>query len=443
VTYATGPVASELTSFSFTSTAATPAVFTATGNNFTNGEEVDLSGTPGGGFTAGTGYFVVANGVAGAGMFELAATQGGAPIAGTSAGTGTVEFAVTSLCDAAVVGTANCPSTGQVTFNPTATSIPQNLNLTQANLKTLYGTCSAVTVNSVSYNPVGVSFAFTATSGSAVFDYTGATFNANQPVTVGVSAGGTLPAPLSAGVTYYVVNPGTDVFSLATSSGGTPITVTSAGSGTFTVDTPGTIDLYAPQNGSGTLAFWETSMGVNAVQPCWHQFIQAGPAQGVQVEEHDGTALASDPIGIAPISIAKWIGMNTQIVTPDVRHGDVLQSINGVAALNSSNQMNIAGCNSTPVNTSTCFPITREVYNVMDYYEVENQTPPTGTTGNLPFNSVLAGIFAGPSSSICLNGFTIAAIGFGDLPTSGTSSFGDLCGSVANRVQMNTSVGQG
>jgi hypothetical protein len=170
------------------------------------------------------------------------------------------------------------------------------------------------------------------------------------------------------------------------------------------------INLYAPQAGSGTLSFWESSMGVTAVQSCWHQTIVAGPAVGISVEEHDGSALASDPNGIAPISIAKWLAMSNGVVTPDVRHGDVLQSIGGTSPFSSGN-----------LNTS--FPITREVFNVMPYGEI--------TTGGSN-NPVLTGLFAGTGSALCQSAFTIEEEGFGLLSTSTP----DQCGSTANSLRV-------
>lgn len=49
-----------------------------------------------------------------------------------------------------------------------------------------------------------------------------------------VSSSGTLPAGLTAGVLYYIVQSSTDTFKLSTTKGGAPITTTSAGAGTHT-----------------------------------------------------------------------------------------------------------------------------------------------------------------------------------------------------------------
>jgi phosphate transport system substrate-binding protein len=175
------------------------------------------------------------------------------------------------------------------------------------------------------------------------------------------------------------------------------------------------IDLYVPQSGSGTLAFWETAMGLTSgLKTCDHQTVLAGPATGVTVEEHDGTAMASDPNGLAPISIAKWIAFSNGVVTPDVRFGDILQPLNGVQPI-------------TGGSLNGSFPITREVYNVLPFDQVVN-------TGDGHFNAVLAGLFAGSGSGLCQSTFTILNLGFGTLPAPNQP---DACGATptANRVQ--------
>jgi hypothetical protein len=79
------------TSFSYTSTSASPAVFTATASNYAAGTTVILSGgAPGGGFSNGVVYYVAASPAPTANTFSLAATSGGTAINSTSTGSGTV-----------------------------------------------------------------------------------------------------------------------------------------------------------------------------------------------------------------------------------------------------------------------------------------------------------------------------------------------------------------
>jgi hypothetical protein len=347
------------------------------------------------------------------------------------------------------VGTDGNPAgIGTITFTTTPTTISQTADFSQSQLETLYADCSSVTVGSTTYDPVGVSYAVSAISSPAspaVF-----TTSTSNSLTAGqvVTLSGTLPTPFTAGNSYYVVSPTSTTFELAATSGGTAIASTgAAGTYTGTVDTPGNIDLYVPQNGSGTLSFWESTMGVSAVQTCWHQTVLSGPAAGIQVEEHDGTALASDPNGIAPISIAKWLGMNNGAITPDVRHGDVLQTVTVGTTLvppTSGGDMNVAGCLSgTAFSQATCFPFNREIYNVVDYYQVVNTAPLSGTTGNPAFSPVLSGLFAGSGSSLCGSTFTIENLGFAPIPSN--TEFPYLCGSTgpAQRVQMNNTSAEG
>jgi hypothetical protein len=356
----------------------------------------------------------------------------------------TTATSETIQCVAATTGCTNVSNgIGTITFTTTPTTIPQTLNLSQSNLNTLYGLCQPVTVGGHTLNP-GTSFSFTSTAANPAVFTTGVASNlaAGQEVTL---SGSGVPAGFTAGTPYFVISPTATTFELAATSGGTPIGSTATGSGT--VDVTGNVDLYAPQPGSGTLAFWELTFNLTAPAACWHQTIINGPGIGIAVEEHDGSALASDPNGIAPFSIARWVsGKNA--VTTDLRHGAVLQSMTAsdgttvVPPLNAGGTINVGGCLQAPnFNQATCFPLTRELYNVMDYYEVVNQTA-TGTN-NVPFNPVLAGLFAGSTSQMCRATFTISQQGFA--PIGVNSAFTDPCGSTAAslRVQMNNSSANG
>ena len=171
------------------------------------------------------------------------------------------------------------------------------------------------------------------------------------------------------------------------------------------------IDLYAPQPGSGTLKFWAAQLGFSATAPpVWvHQTIQAGPANGVAVEEHDGSAYASDPNGYGPFSIAQFVAQSNG--HNDRRHTAIIHSINGVAPT-------VAGPALNPN-----FPILREVYNVVNFAAV---------TGGDP---VLTGLLGGTGSRLCTSTFTIKSFGFGTLPN---ANLPDACGATpnANRVNM-------
>jgi hypothetical protein len=358
----------------------------------------------------------------------------------------TTPISTTTLCVASTTGCTNVTNGfGSITFTTTPTTIPQGMDLTVAQLQTLYKTCAPLTVGSTTLNP-GTSFTYTSTAASPAVFTTGTSSNLTAGEEVTLS--GTAPGGFTAGTPYFVAStpaPTATTFSLAATSGGAAIAGTSAGSGTVT--TVGNIDLYAPQNGSGTLAFWELTMGVSAPLSCWHQTIVAGPAISVPVEEHDGTALASDPNGIAPISIARYVAASTG-ASPDLRHGLVLQAVTAggvvVQPLNSSNTMNVAGCvTGSGFNQATCFPITRELYNVMDYYEITNTAPPSGSVGNPAFNSELAGLFAGSSSVLCRQTFLIQQQGFATITAN--ANFPDQCGATTSglRVQMNNSSAQG
>lgn len=95
----------------FTATDANPAVFTWTPTTaltaLPNGTGVQLSGSPPAGFSAATTYYVVA---ASGSTIELAATQGGSPLASTGTGSGNltvVQYNLSALAAAAQTGQQN------------------------------------------------------------------------------------------------------------------------------------------------------------------------------------------------------------------------------------------------------------------------------------------------------------------------------------------------
>lgn len=98
---------------------------------------------------------------------------------------------------------------------------------------------------------------FTAATAGNLFTAPGSAFTANQQVVLFPGPGATLPGGFTAGTVYYVVSPAGAAFSLAATSGGAAITVTSAGAGIVQATTPevfagpGTYTVANP--GSGTL----------------------------------------------------------------------------------------------------------------------------------------------------------------------------------------------
>jgi hypothetical protein len=131
------------------------------------------------------------------------------------------------------------------------------------------------------------------------------------------------------------------------------------------------------------------------------------------------------------MSIARWVAANNSVIT-DVRHGAVLEPIVVGATtvqptLNGS--LNVTGCGAT-FNQADCFPINREVYNVLPYNAVVN------STGDTSFNPTLAGLFVGQNSFLCGSNFTISNQGFGNLPSTLGTTFPDLCGSTASTLRV-------
>jgi hypothetical protein len=157
------------------------------------------------------------------------------------------------------------------------------------------------------------------------------------------------------------------------------------------------IDLYIPQQGSGTEKFWATTLGFtyNAPPACVFNTIQQGaliPANDGGItftnEEHDGTNVATDPDGYAPFSIAQWISQSNG--HNDRRHGAVLEDVN-----------NVSPFSGTKLNSS--FPITRDVYSVVSLARLQSTTDP------------LHNLLDGTGSTVCQDAGEIAAYGFATL----------------------------
>jgi hypothetical protein len=174
------------------------------------------------------------------------------------------------------------------------------------------------------------------------------------------------------------------------------------------------IDLYQPQPGSGTRKFWEGTTAINFpdASPCVHDHIINGaltPANdggvSVPVEEHDGTAVATDPLGYGPFSIAQFISQQNPTHNPRV-HDAVLQNISGISPF-------VGGVISGGLNTS--FPITRNVYNVVSLARVTNASDP------------LNFLLDGSGSAVCSQKTTIKSYGF--------ATIGATCGEIIPSLQ--------
>jgi hypothetical protein len=184
------------------------------------------------------------------------------------------------------------------------------------------------------------------------------------------------------------------------------------------------VDLYVPQAGSGTRSFWEGTAGVNfpdatvdTATGCVHDFIVGGvlnnvtQGRNVPVEEHDGTAVSTDPIGLGPFSIAQYISQQNPAHNPRF-HGAVLQDINNQSPFGDGT----AG--QTPANglNETTFPILRDVFDVVKLSRL--------TTAGDPIDTLFNGI----GSTICKQHGLIQSYGFGLMST---TVFNDLpCGTI-------------
>jgi hypothetical protein len=181
------------------------------------------------------------------------------------------------------------------------------------------------------------------------------------------------------------------------------------------------IDLYQPQPGSGTRSFWEGTAAINFpdASPCVHDHIIGGalaPANdgnvSVPVEEHDGTAVSTDPIGYGPFSIAQFISQSVNNHNPRV-HGANLQPIGGTSPFVT------AGTPSSGLNTS--FPILRYVYDVVKLSRLTASGDPIGT------------LLSGTGSSVCRDRSIITSYGFALMSSTVLNGF--TCGQTVSTLE--------
>jgi hypothetical protein len=190
------------------------------------------------------------------------------------------------------------------------------------------------------------------------------------------------------------------------------------------------IDLYVPQSGSGILSFWASTLGFSSssLPSCLHQTIVNSAAAGVNgqmVEQNDGLPF-SDPDGFGPFSVAQYI---SQSHGHDSRlYGAVVQPL--IPCSSSTSCSTTAVSPLTASNTlNALFPITHEVYNVVQYSRVVN------STGDTSFDPNLAALFVGTTSALCESSGVITAYGFLTLPQMTASGVSDSCGSTANSLR--------
>lgn len=160
-----------------------------------------------------------------------------------------------------------------------------------------------------------------------------------------------------------------------------------------------------PKSGSGTRSYFIGKIGLSeatiSTQPAGT--IKATYGAGLDVQEHDGSAIDGDLTAIAPFSIAQWVAQanGVQGVT-DRRHGVVVLGLDGKAATTGSG---------TAYATNPAFSaMTRDVYNIVPTALAQDPT------------SNIAKTFVGATSLVCSAGNTIQSYGFQLLPATNAAS---------------------
>ena len=179
---------------------------------------------------------------------------------------------------------------------------------------------------------------------------------------------------------------------------------------------------YVPQSSSGTASFWQggsSSSKFGATLPsCASRTGFAGEiADGLSVQEHDGTVLEGDEGAITPFSIPQWVAQGnasailaaTGVAVTDRRNGAVLGSLNGLNPTTGSagtyalNPAMISNADASP-NTGDNKPsyLSRTMYNIVPSAKLDT-----------PGSAELA--MFGPAGLVCSATSTITQFGFGTL----------------------------
>jgi hypothetical protein len=180
------------------------------------------------------------------------------------------------------------------------------------------------------------------------------------------------------------------------------------------------LNVYIPQAGSGTRAFWIAKFNVTeanitaaaANASCLDDTIDTAPNVGVAVQEHSGLAVGSDNYAVTPHSIPTYVAQNNGIegVTSRI-NGAVLHPIGDVNPTNGTGTSKVM--NPTYLTSSKTSMLGRLMYNIVPSRTLDDPS------------SLEHEVFAGQTSRICQETATISQYGYGLLTaTQGSSSCG-------------------
>ena len=186
-----------------------------------------------------------------------------------------------------------------------------------------------------------------------------------------------------------------------------------------------TIRAYIPQAGSGTRSFWIGQVKISETE-ITNQQVPAKDVTptGLSVQEHDGTAVATDPYALVGFSISQWVAQ-TNGVAPKRTAGAILRSMGGLEAT--------VVTDGVYATAPTWSAIKRAVYNIV----------PTALI-NADEENAYTRAFRGTNSLVCQSQTVIQKFGYGLLSYTGTDAAtgeteggnATVCGNItaANRV---------
>lgn len=203
--------------------------------------------------------------------------------------------------------------------------------------------------------------------------------------------GGSLPAPLTAGITYFIVAIGGTAIKLSATLNGTPITITATGTGTFTTTQLGNLDVYTDNPSPGFAGWWQVKDTPTSYTFTvdWPNCPAAGTYAPTEaplslITAYDGTFESLYGVGSSTLDVPVYLGMDYNY---QVANGQ--PSSSGLGIENLATRRLAAAINTTQRMVNKAAPSVYAIVNpgidslrksLLGYY----QDPVTGTKTGTP-----------------------------------------------------------
>ncbi len=226
------------------------------------------------------------------------------------------------------------------------TAVNQDLNLSGNEIHTISQ------MDNISITPGAVYLTFTAsgttviTAGTSHIHVVAHGLTNNQAIRFSV-AGGSLPSPLAAGVTYYTdtaITTPLNNFAIRTSFGGSPITLTTTGSGTVTVAAPPTTNYNDITIGASLVPLLDNTVDLGDASTRWaniyaNSIQTANPASNPSIDV--ANAALRDSAGAVSLAWDSRYVQDSSTITSVDWQNRLLENSAGSTLLNWTTDLNV------------------------------------------------------------------------------------------------------